>query len=448
LTEELDRERAALLTDPERMRAILQAELQAFDGDGVVIEDCAVVHTRYRTSAAQRRKGNPFLCVCYQLAVRDAARARRGVQFVHVRAYAGGDSARRFQQAQASPPCPPAFGCAAVAHLPRLDAVAWAFPNDPRLAHLREVVDPDAVRRHLPYDRLPAGAERAPVEVGIVRYKPEVRCITRYRLVGENQTLTLFGKTFAHAGAGEIARRMATLAGRLGDDPNAFVVPAPMGWTDSVRTVWQLGLPGTPLLDVLDETNQPALAGAAGRGLARLHAVEIEGLPRTALGDRLRATREQAAEVADAFPRLRARLEAIATRLEREAWFLPPAPEGLVHGDFLLKQLVVDGGRLGVFDFDNFSVGDPIQDLANCIADLHHQGLEPHRVNAIVAAFLAAYRAHARWDVPTERLRWHLALQLLYDAHYLHKRRHLTPGFEAELERVVALAEDPPIEDY
>ena len=36
-------------------------------------------------------------------------------------------------------------------------------------------------------------------------------------------------------------------------------------------------------------------------------------------------------------------------------------------------------------------------------------------------------------------------LQLLYDAHYLHKRRHLTPGFEAELERVIALADDPPV---
>jgi aminoglycoside phosphotransferase len=445
--EALDRERAALLTDAGRMRAVLQAELRALDGDGMVIEDCAVVHTRYRTSAEQRRKGKPFLSVCYQLDVSDGTRARRGVQFVHVRAYTDGDSGRRFGQAQAEARCAPAFGGAAVAHLPRLDAVAWAFPNDPRLPHLREVVDPDAVRRHLPYDRLPAGSERARVEVRIVRYKPEVRCITRYRLVCPNRTLILFGKTFAHEGAGEIARRMATVAGRLGDDPDAFVVPAPLGWSDSVRTVWQLGLPGTPLLDVLDETNQPALAGAAGRGLARLHGVEIDGRPRTALADRLRATREEAAVVAAAFPRLRARLEAIATRLEHEARFLPPGPEGLVHGDFLLKQLVVDGGRLGVFDFDNFSTGDPIQDLANCIADLHHQGLEPRRVRAIVAAFLAAYRAHAGWDVPTERLRWHLALQLLYDAHYLHKRRHLTPGFEAELERVVALAEDPPIED-
>jgi aminoglycoside phosphotransferase len=446
--EALDRERAALLTDARRMRAVLQAELGAFDGsDGLLIEDCAVVHTRYRTSADQRRKGKPFLSVCYQLGVRDGTRARRGVQFVHVRAYAGGDSGRRFRQAQAAPRCRPAFGGAAVAHLRRLDAVAWVFPNDPRLPHLREVVDPDLVRRHLPYDRLPAGAERARVEVGIVRYKPEVRCITRYRLVGANQTLTLFGKTFAHEGAGEIARRMAIVADRLGDDPDAFVVPAPLGWSDSVRTVWQLGLPGTPLHDVLDETNEPALAGAAARGLARLHGVEIDGLPRTALADRLRATREDTAEVAAAFPRLRARLEAVISRLERQARSLPPGPEGLVHGDFLLKQLVVDGGRLGVFDFDNFSIGDPIQDLANCIADLQHQGLAPRRVRAIVAAFLSAYRADAGWDGPVERLRWHLALQLLYDAHYLHKRRHLTPGFEAELERVVALAEDPPVED-
>ena len=42
----------------------------------------------------------------------------------------------------------------------------------------------------------------------------------------------------------------------------------------------------------------------------------------------------------------------------------------VVHGDFLLEQLVVTyDGRLGLFDFDGFMLGDCLEDIANCIAD-------------------------------------------------------------------------------
>ena len=57
------------------------------------------------------------------------------------------------------------------------------------------------------------------------------------------------------------------------------------------------------------------------------------------------------------------------------------------------------------------------------------------------AEFLAAYRSHSGSEVSEDRLRWQEGVQLLYDAYYFHKRRHLVPGFEAELERLVARAE-------
>ena len=438
-------EAAALLRDPERMKGVLREHLPGLARGHLVVEGCEIVHARYRTSDEDRRRGRPFLSICYELSVRDTGTRTKDQQVVHVRAYTNGRSRRRFEAA----------GDASL-HLPELDAVLWAFPNDPRLAHLPDVIDPGAVRRHLPYDRLPPGfqspADVDEVNVQVVRYKPEVRCTTRYRLrggpAGAQRTLTLYGKTFRHDGAGEIARRMETLRAQLAGDPRGFIVPRPLGCDPSVKTVWQEGLPGTPLNDVIDAGNHRQLMDATARGLAGLHGVALEGLARTSLVDRLRAVRAETALLSQAFPASRARLRSVTSRVEKDAPLLAPGREGLVHGDFLLKQLVLSEGRLGVFDLDNLSVGDPIQDLANFIVDetrnLHHPRRDPRLVPSMVATFLDSYRSHTDWEVSAERLRWHARVQLLRDAYYWHKRKHLMPGFEDELQRMLDVAEDPP----
>ena len=441
-----DLERSALLTDADRMRDVFQAALPGFGSGSLLIDGCRIVHTRYRTSRAERREGKAFLSVCYALDVRDLARARRGTQLVHGKAYGPADSRRRFAEAKARHRFEPSFG-EAVAHLADLDLVVWAFPNDPKLPHLPEVIDPRAVKRYLPYDRLPAGLDAAEhiheVDVEVVRYKPEVRCITRYRLAGaERQAFTLYGKTFKHERAREIARRIESIWRRSADDPDGFIVPQPLGHDDAVRTVWQAALSGTPLIDVVQGGECADFIERAARGLASLHGIDPGGLSRTTLEDRLAPVLAAAAELAEAFPRLRARLETLAVRLEQEARSLSPGRDGLVHGDFLLKQLVVHADRLGVFDFDNFTLGDPARDLANFIVDLRYQGFPAGLVTSMTTTFLDAYRSHAEWDMLADRLRWHTAVQGLSDAYYFHKRRHLAPGFEAELEHILALAED------
>src|SRR5438132_11708945 len=82
-----DLERSALLTDADRMKDVFQAALPGFANGSLVIEDCRIVHSRYRTSRAERQAGKAFLSVCYSLDVRDVARARRGTQTLHGKAY-------------------------------------------------------------------------------------------------------------------------------------------------------------------------------------------------------------------------------------------------------------------------------------------------------------------------------------------------------------------------
>src|SRR5436309_1774556 len=131
-----DAETAARVPTYAAMDAF-QAALPGFGSGGLLIDGCRIVHTRYRTSRAERREGKAFLSVCYALDVRDLARARRGTQLVHGKAYGTADSRRQFAEAKARHRLEPSLG-EAVAHLADLDLVVWAFPNDPKLPHLPE----------------------------------------------------------------------------------------------------------------------------------------------------------------------------------------------------------------------------------------------------------------------------------------------------------------------
>jgi aminoglycoside phosphotransferase (APT) family kinase protein len=232
-------------------------------------------------------------------------------------------------------------------------------------------------------------------------------------------------------------------------DPDGFTAARPLGWSPALNAAWQEALPGLPLMDVImGGGDLPALMVGAGRGLARLHAAAPPaGVRSTTLADRLRFAHGGPRELADAYPHLTARLARITDPLEREASRLGDAEPRLVHGDFLLKQLVVgDDGRFGLFDFDDFMIGDCLEDVANCMVDMHYWDLPPEVVAGMAGDFLAAYREHADWPVPEERLRWHRSVQLLRDAWYWYKRRHLEPTFRFELEAMLLRAEDPP--DY
>jgi len=257
---------------------------------------------------------------------------------------------------------------------------------------------------------------------------------------GRRGTQLLYVATYEGRGRGRFdkGRAVARSAPRFGP---------PLAYLPGLDAAWQEEIPGAALMRlILDGVDAAPLMDAAGRGLAALHrTAPDDALPRQEPAMRLVSRHGGARELAHALPGLRPRLAAVSARLAREAAAMPAAPPRLVHGDFLLKQLVVHEGRLAVFDFDGLMVGDCLEDVAKCLADLHYWDLEPSRVRALAARFLEAYRAHASWDVPADRLRWHYAVQVLGDAWYWYKRRQFEPAFERELEELLARVDDPPV---
>lgn len=138
----------------------------------------------------------------------------------------------------------------------------------------------------------------------------------------------------------------------------------------------------------------PATAATAGRLLARTHALDPAGLrdpkrlEELRLGPYLRTAAQRLPEHADA-------LNTIADRLARGS-------SCLVHGDYSPKNLLVDGERVTVLDWEVAHAGDPMFDIGFLLTHLICKAIvmPQHRdaLHRCADAFLEAYRESA----PTE----------------------------------------------
>jgi len=449
------RDLAAFL-DGEQVQAILQTHLPWVSAGGFVIRSCAVDSVRYNTRAKDRDQKRPFLCVSYRLGVVDA-HGIRTPRILYAEVHPRREHRAPPPEPADSPVASPVPG-RTVVHLPELDATAWTFPYDPRLSHLPEVMDPERIKRYLPYDRLPAGldgpTDAREVRVEVLRYKPETHCAAQYDVVRDGRVgppvFTLFGKTYAGSRTAEIHRQIEAIWDKSLAEPGSFLIAGALGHARSVNTIWQESLPGLPLLPVIGRGGCDGVLQAAATALAILHGTRPVTSDTVSIGDLLAELRGQVGALIEAFPAARGKLEPIAERVHEDASTLPLVPASLVHGDFIAKNLLLHESRLVICDFDDFAVGDPLQDVARFLVDLYFledrdshlvtlRRREPGVVRGMARTFTDAYRSRAPWSVSEDHLNWHWRVQMIEKLRHYHMRQHLRPGFERDLDDIVAL---------
>jgi aminoglycoside phosphotransferase (APT) family kinase protein len=190
------------------------------------------------------------------------------------------------------------------------------------------------------------------------------------------------------------AERAASALDPAGD--RAAAVSAGGGvYVATDRAAWWPEVAGTSLADVV-VLSGPAAAeavAAAGRALRLLHDAPCpSGLP--ACPDVAQAAETvRTAQLLEALaPAQGARLRQGVGRVLDVLSALPAEPPTMTHGDFKCDNVVVDGPRLHLLDFDRCGSGDPAADLGKFLADLRwwaDQG--GHPVAPLHEAFLAAY---------------------------------------------------------
>ena len=186
------------------------------------------------------------------------------------------------------------------------------------------------------------------------------------------------------------------------------------------------------------------LAGGGDVATAEALGVTLATLHRSTLGD---ASLNADFRDTTAFIELRivpfhqaasAALPELAGRLGQLAAELLDRPLCLVHGDFSPKNILADGGRLWVLDWEVAHIGNPVFDLAFLIAHLvckavHAPGRSAH-YQMCAQAFLDVYRDQVPEALLPESagLAAHVAGIVLARTDGMSPAEYLNPGQRAE----------------
>ncbi len=375
-----------------------------------------VQYARCRTYLNPESWHKSYLCVCYEFDGGPEVQARHK-PMLYGRAYLQGRSQSEFDALERR------NGARIV---PELDMIVWNFPDDPQLRQLRELLDPARVAQHFPFANLPFNRDGInDVSIKVIRYRPEQRCILRYDIdYGENrERFVLYAKVFANDN-GERVHGRIQLCYRIADAFGARIAK-PLGYSAAVRTVWQEELCGESLVVSLESGKFEETIAAIGHCLAKLHSADLPMQKVVTREARLRDAAKKSRKLAQMLPALEADLVAVIQRGTAELPQLPSAPDAIIHGDVHFGQfLITDDGQLALFDFDEWSRGDPAQDLADLIVDPHVSQFarDNSKANQILSArvaskLLASYHVHGAWTISDVTVNWHARIQFINKAY-------------------------------
>lgn len=412
--------------DLDQLRQALQFALRAGSEAAPSIDRLQVLKARRSTS--RQRHPHP-ITLWLEAQVREPQRS--GVQRLYGKAYRHGASAQALAKAQCTATTQPAFGVP-VAHVAELDMLLWAWPNDPVLTQLPRLLQADALRSYLPASV--SGRADAP-QIEVLRYEPERRATLRYRW----HDTVVYGKTFCDERAAVLHQRFQHFWALSRADATAPTVAEPLGFDASTRTLWQAAAQGQPLLDLAGGADGPAHFAAVGRALACLHQAPLGSSSSRPLAHWVTELGRRCNKISRTAPDSTERARAVTETLRRAADRLPATPLGLIHGDCHPDQMWIDRGRVLLFDFDEFSLGHPMEDLAEFCVKLEQAALPPGTRQSLQAALLGAYREAAPQHYCAPTLAWHRAMQSLLQASraFVFQR----PGWTQELQQHLARTE-------
>jgi len=337
-------------------------------------------------------------------------------------------------------------------YLPELRLELQIEPPDSALAAIPQLTDPEASRALLEQG-ISAGAPAyhslriQSCEPKVISYKPGSRCTIMYHLAypaelaaGHAWPTTVIAKTYRgkkgqNAYDGMLALWRSPLA--RGDivtlaEPLAYIpelkllVQGPIPVEQSLEDMLKSAL-DTPTPEALDQLNH--YMRMAARGLAALHQSGVrhgetaeweEWLPD--VHDLIERLVVPAPELANAVTPLLAELESLAAAY-------PADPTVPTHGTFHPEQVLIDRGRIGFIDFDDFCVAEPAMDVGLFLTDIMDAGLNAgadrlvsrearlarlDQVAAIGEVFLSEYESLA--PITRQRVALWEALEFLRDA--------------------------------
>lgn len=421
--------------EPGAMSRVWQRAWRQWCGQKVKLE-AEVLQTHYKPF----RRARLFVRVEVP---KKSDRSRTRLRHLFVQLYGDAESAtRRLSDAESRKrrlirSRPPRF------EIPEWQAIAWSLPEGPRLRVARSFLKRKAFLRFLERNGLPeARIERVEMP-DLLRYVPRRRALFFWPRAASPAAGAVYIKVYAPGEDEPAAGNLGLLADARARNELGFGVPELILHDPKRRAVLMSEVGGRPLTERLGKGDEQ-IQRTVGVALASLHRSSLRPRARWTPRSELWALAQACADIALAAPALKTRLDVLIEALEERAAALEFEIDAPIHGNLFGDQILVDDGGLGVVDWDDLALGDPLYDLGRLMAHQLFVGLsregEMAAVHREIAALRRAYEAAAGTRADTSRLIWQVATALLLRAK-ISALRTLAPGWSEQLRTAVGEAE-------
>ncbi|MBI2276827.1 MAG: aminoglycoside phosphotransferase family protein [Dechloromonas sp.] len=304
-----------------------------------------------------------------------------------------------------------------------------------------------------PYLTTAAGYLERNAEVEVLRYVPLRRLTFRTR-AGAGFPAACIGKLKRMTKIRESYARLAAVHRAANAARASFAVAAPLHFDAANCVFYQQALAGHGYVADIDPANLVERMRQLGELHAELHDLPVAGMPSWDLGAYWAMIRADVEWIALFRPDCAAVLQGVLPGMERSAPVSPAGSHVFCHGDFVASQLLVDGRRLAVTDFDTARRGDAYQEIAKLLASIKYdvpllrapfyagKPIDRPELGAAEAAYLRGYAAVSARRIDRDRLRWfRICAEIHYLALALRKDAYHAAAFECAVAYVAASAQ-------
>lgn len=271
----------------------------------------------------------------------------------------------------------------------------FGVASDPKMLTLALAIDPAEVQRQFKHHLSSLAGENGFVHlqaIRVTRYKPGRRCLIEYvveveRLGFPPEAVVLIGKVRRRR-TGKTGYRLLELfwnSGFRSDNEDGISVPEPIGTVPEFHMWLQRKVPGKPATDLLILPDGALLARRIAQAAHKLHRAGVPAQRRHTMVNELQILHEHLPAVAECKPCWSQRIRRLLEACDRLAVTVPnPTPRG-IHRDFYSDQVIVDGDRLYLIDFDLYCEGDPALDIGNFLGHITEQSLRIYGDHNVLA---------------------------------------------------------------
>jgi Ser/Thr protein kinase RdoA (MazF antagonist) len=390
-----------LLLDPEFMTGLFSRELGA--NGLIVVDSCEHLRTTYRAGESLR--------VAYRVSAGGQSCIVAG------RVFPPGGSRKCFEREE-----PRVADCGPfrpVFHHAETESIFWTFPNDRKIANLRNLVDIPQKLAELFTPRW--------TKSSVVAYAPE-KCATVQCLTAQDDVLA-YAKIYADDHDQTCFRTYMALRQSAEAERVAIRFPEVIYHSSQRQILVFQALRGRRMADVQGREVFGAFS-RLGQALACLHTLPVPAH----LQEFPRFTPSHMKLAANSIGLVRPDLAQLASELcdvlcQRKKELNEPAV--CLHGDVHPKNGILLEKGVALIDLDQASVGPPAVDLGSLLAALRYErhigSLTESAERTLDDVFLAGYQQFGMLPEP-ESLRWHMAAGLFAERAFRAVSRIRLPG--------------------